>query len=54
MIGEIGAAELAEGRGDAARKPPLPMISRTPYCCISGRVKRSIRSDVVVPMQTGA
>jgi hypothetical protein len=30
------------------------MISRTPYCVISGRVKRSMRSEVVVPMHTGA
>jgi hypothetical protein len=30
------------------------MMSRTPYCAISGRVKRSIRSLVVVPTQIGS
>jgi len=39
---------------EPSRSPPLPMTRRTPYCCISGRVKRSIRSDVVVPMHTDA
>jgi hypothetical protein len=29
------------------------MMMRTPFCAISGRVKRSIRSEVVVPMHTG-
>jgi hypothetical protein len=30
------------------------MISRTPSRCISGRVKRSMRIEVVVPMQSGS
>jgi hypothetical protein len=33
-------------------KPPLPQIARTPYCAPSGSVKRTMRADVVVPMQT--
>jgi hypothetical protein len=32
----------------------LPITMRTPYCVISGRVKRSIRMLVVVPTHTGA
>src|SRR5918912_526486 len=32
-------------------KPPLPQIARTPYCAPSGSVKRTMRADVVVPMQ---
>ena len=39
---------------ESARKPPLPITSRTPYCSINGRVKRSMRSLVVVPMQIGS
>jgi hypothetical protein len=31
--------------------PPLPQIARTPYCAPSGSVKRTMRADVVVPMQ---
>ena len=34
--------------------PPLPMISRTPSRSIKARVKRSIRMEVVVPMQIGS
>src|SRR5436190_17327204 len=34
--------------------PPLPQIARTPYCTPSGSVKRTMRADVVVPMQTGS
>ena len=34
--------------------PPLPMMMRTPSRSISGRVKRSMRIDVVVPTQIGA
>src|SRR6476660_8719931 len=33
-------------------KPPLPQIARTPYCSPSGAVNRTIRADVVVPMQS--
>src|SRR5512133_2116447 len=33
-------------------KPPLPQIARTPYCAPSPSVKRTMRADVVVPMQT--
>src|SRR6059058_5996950 len=33
-------------------KPPLPQIARTPYCAPSGSVNRTIRAEVVVPMQT--
>ena len=29
--------------------PPLPMMMRTPSRSISGRVKRSMRCEVVVP-----
>src|SRR5579884_3722040 len=32
-------------------KPPLPQIARTPYCAPSPSVKRTIRAEVVVPMQ---
>src|SRR3954453_17419025 len=32
--------------------PPLPQIARTPYCDPSPSVKRTMRADVVVPMQT--
>src|SRR6266550_6214663 len=32
--------------------PPLPQIARTPYCSPSPSVKRTMRADVVVPMQT--
>jgi hypothetical protein len=52
--GQVGAAQFGEGRAEPSRRPPLPMISRTPSRSISGRVKRSMRSDVVVPMHTGA
>src|SRR3954466_4451437 len=31
--------------------PPLPQIARTPYCSPSGSVKRTMRAEVVVPMQ---
>src|SRR6185312_1138798 len=34
--------------------PPLPMMRRTPSRSINGRVKRSIRIDVVVPMHKGS
>ena len=30
----------------------MPQIARTPYCEPSGSVKRTMRADVVVPMQT--
>src|SRR5438874_1831543 len=33
-------------------RPPLPQIARTPYCSPRPSVKRTIRADVVVPMQT--
>src|SRR3982750_4319690 len=33
-------------------KPPLPQIPRTPYCAPSGSVNRTMRADVVVPMQS--
>src|SRR5579863_9021242 len=33
-------------------KPPLPQMARTPYCAPSGSVKRTMRAEVVVPMQT--
>src|SRR3989440_7747330 len=32
-------------------RPPLPQIARTPYCAPRPSVKRTIRADVVVPMQ---
>src|ERR1041384_8486317 len=32
--------------------PPLPQIRRTPYFAPSGSVKRTMRADVVVPMQS--
>ena len=47
MLRDVGADDFSE----SSLKPPLPMMSRTPYCCISGRVKRSMRSLVVVPTQ---
>jgi hypothetical protein len=34
--------------------PPLPMMMRTPSRSISGRVKRSMRIEVVVPMHSGS
>jgi hypothetical protein len=49
--GEVAAAEFAEGVSEPSRSPPLPMMMRTPSRSISGRVKRSIRSEVVVPTQ---
>jgi hypothetical protein len=51
---KIDATQLAERRCEASRSPPLPITILTPYCAISGRVNRSIRSEVVVPTQTGA
>jgi len=30
----------------------LPQIAFTPYCAPSGSVKRTMRAEVVVPMQT--
>src|SRR5438105_15811410 len=33
-------------------RPPLPQIARTPYCSPSPSVKRTMRAEVVVPMQT--
>src|SRR4029079_16232359 len=32
-------------------RPPLPQITRTPYCAPSPSVKRTLRAEVVVPMQ---
>src|SRR5438445_6517042 len=32
-------------------RPPLPQIARTPYCAPSPSVNRTMRADVVVPIQ---
>src|SRR6266446_3733805 len=32
-------------------RPPFPQIARTPYCAPSPSVKRTMRAEVVVPMQ---
>src|SRR4051812_34700237 len=39
------------GSTASSGKPPLPQIARTPYCRPSGSVKRTMRAEVVVPMQ---
>src|SRR6185437_15657777 len=43
---------LCMGSIASSGRPPLPQIARTPYCEPSPSVKRTIRADVVVPMQT--
>jgi len=44
--------KLCIGSIASSGKPPLPQIARTPYCEPSGSVKRTMRAEVVVPMQT--
>src|SRR3954463_1289492 len=36
----------------SSRSPALPPIARTPYCAPRPSVKRTMRAEVVVPMQT--
>src|SRR3954447_1813090 len=43
---------LCIGSIASSGRPPLPQIARTPYCEPRPSVKRTMRADVVVPMQT--
>ncbi len=54
MIAEVRAAELAERRERRRAEAALADDEAHAAALISGRVKRSIRAEVVVPMQIGA